>query len=126
MLQDILIKRKIYASEEHKMMQQMVNDFITNEVIDQLENWEKEGMVSRKIWHRAGELGLLCMDMPVKYGGGGLDFTFNAFKKYLPACPAEGTKPPRIILRVTSGPNLVLDLDMYELYSYPSESISYP
>jgi len=78
MLQDILIKRKIYASEEHKMMQQMVNDFITNEVIDQLENWEKEGMVSRKIWHRAGELGLLCMDMPVKYGGGGLDFTFNA------------------------------------------------
>jgi len=35
-------------------------------------------MVSREIWKRAGELGLLCMDMPVKYGGGGLDFTFNA------------------------------------------------
>jgi len=78
MLHDILIERKIYASEEHKMMQKMVDDFITNEIVDNVEDWEKEGMVSREIWKRAGELGLLCMDMPVKYGGGGLDFTFNA------------------------------------------------
>jgi acyl-CoA dehydrogenase len=39
---------------------------------------EKNGMVSREIWKRAGELGLLCIDMPEIYGGGGLDFTFNA------------------------------------------------
>jgi acyl-CoA dehydrogenase len=34
-------------------------------------------VVSREIWKRAGELGLLCIDMPEIYGGG-LDFTFNA------------------------------------------------
>lgn len=78
MLQNILLERKIYASEEHKMMQAMIQEFIANEVLDQVDEWEKNGMVSREIWKRAGELGLLCMDMPEMYGGGGLDFTFNA------------------------------------------------
>lgn len=78
MLQNILIERKIYATEEHKMMQSMIQEFISNEIMGQLDNWEKQGMVSRKIWKRAGELGLLCLDMPAQYGGGGLDFTFNA------------------------------------------------
>ncbi|SDX15625.1 acyl-CoA dehydrogenase family protein [Flavobacterium degerlachei] len=78
MLQNILLERKIYASEEHKMMQAMIQEFIANEVLDQVDEWEKNGMVSREIWKRAGELGLLCIDMPEAYGGGGLDFTFNA------------------------------------------------
>ncbi|MFT4983996.1 MAG: acyl-CoA dehydrogenase [Flavobacterium sp.] len=78
MLQDILIERKIYASEEHKMMKGMIQEFISNEVMDHIDEWEKNGMVSREIWKRAGELGLLCIDMPQMYGGGGLDFTFNA------------------------------------------------
>lgn len=78
MLQNILLERKIYASEEHKMMQAMIQEFIANEIVDQIEEWEKNGMVSREIWKRAGELGLLCLDMPEQYGGAGLDFTFNA------------------------------------------------
>ena len=78
MLQNTLLEREIYASEEHQMMQKMVQDFIINEVQDQVDQWEKDGMVSRAIWERAGALGLLCLDMPEQYGGGGLDFTFNA------------------------------------------------
>lgn len=78
MLQSIVMERKIYASEEHKMMQEMIQEFISNDIIDHLDEWEKNGMVSREIWKRAGELGLLCVDMPEEYGGGGLDFTFNA------------------------------------------------
>lgn len=78
MLQNILLDRKIYASEEHKMMQSMIQEFIANEIMDHIDEWEKNGMVSREIWKRAGELGLLCIDMPEVYGGGGLDFTFNA------------------------------------------------
>jgi len=56
----------------------MIQDFINNEILDQTDEWEKNGMVSREIWLRAGELGLLCMDMPEEYGGSGLDFTFSA------------------------------------------------
>ena len=78
MLQNVLLERKIYASEEHKMMQGMIQDFINNEILPQMDAWEKEGMVSRDIWKRAGDLGLLCIDMPEAYGGSGLDFSFNA------------------------------------------------
>lgn len=78
MLKNTLLKRNIYASEEHQMMREMIQDFIAKEVIDHVDEWEKNGMVSREIWQRAGALGLLCIDMPEPYGGGGLDFTFNA------------------------------------------------
>lgn len=78
MLQNVLLEREIYASEEHKMMQKMIQDFIDNEIIDQTDEWEKNGMVNREIWERAGELGLLCIDMPEQYGGSGLDFSFSA------------------------------------------------
>ena len=78
MLQNVLLERKIYASEEHKMMQDMIRDFIKNELAPQREAWEEKGMVSREIWKRAGDLGLLCIDMPESYGGSGLDFSFSA------------------------------------------------
>lgn len=78
MLQNVLLSREIYASEEHKMMREMIQDFINNEIIEHTDEWEKNGMVSREIWERAGELGLLCIDMPEQYGGSGLDFSFNA------------------------------------------------
>src|SRR5690554_652654 len=78
MLQNVLLERKIYASEEHKMMQGMIQDFIKNKILPQMDAWEKDGMVSRDIWKRAGDLGLLCIDMPEAYGGSGLDFSFSA------------------------------------------------
>ncbi len=92
MLQNVLLERKIYASEEHKMMQNMIQDFIKNEIIDHTEEWEKNGMVSREIWERAGELGLLCIDMPEKYGGSGLDFSFNAL--FIEELAKEGINGP--------------------------------
>ncbi len=78
MLQNVLLEREIYSSEEHKMTQKMILDFINNEIMDQIKEWEKNGMVNREIWERAGELGLLCIDMPEQYGGSGLDFSFSA------------------------------------------------
>lgn len=78
MLQNILLERKVYATEEHQMMAQMIQDFLKNEVLPNTDEWEKNGMVTREIWKRTGELGLLCIDTPEEYGGGGLDFTFCA------------------------------------------------
>lgn len=92
MLQNVLIERQIYASEEHKMMQQMIQDFIKNEIMDHIDEWENNGMVSREIWERAGELGLLCIDMPEQYGGSGLDFSFSAL--FIEELGKEGINGP--------------------------------
>lgn len=92
MLQNVLLEREIYASEEHKMMQQMIQDFIKNEIIPSTDEWEKNGMVSRNIWERAGALGLLCIDMPEQYGGSGLDFSFNAL--FIEELGKEGVNGP--------------------------------
>ena len=92
MLQNVLLAREIYASQEHKMMQKMIQNFINNEIIDHTEEWEKKGMVSRDIWERAGELGLLCIDMPERYGGSGLDFSFSAL--FIEELAREGISGP--------------------------------
>ena len=92
MLQNVLLEREIYASEEHKMMQKMIQDFINKEIIDQTDAWEKNGMVSREIWERAGALGLLCIDMPEHYGGTGLDFSFSAL--FIEELAKEGVNGP--------------------------------
>ena len=78
MLKNVLMERSIYASEEHKMMQVMIQNFIKNDIEPHVDQWEKDQMVSRKVWERAGELGLLCIDIPETYGGGGLHFSFSA------------------------------------------------
>ena len=92
MLTNVLLEREIYASEEHKMMQEMIQDFIKNDIINHIDEWEKNGMVSRDIWERAGTLGLLCIDMPEQYGGSGLDFSFSAL--FIEELAKEGITGP--------------------------------
>jgi len=92
MLQNVLLEREIYSSEEHKMTQKMIQDFIKNEIMDHTAEWEKNGMVSRKIWERAGELGLLCIDIPEEYGGSGLNFSFSAL--FIEKLAKEGVSGP--------------------------------
>ena len=56
----VLIKRDIYALEEHKMMQKILQNFIKNDIIDHINAWGKNGMVSRGIWERAGVCSKNC------------------------------------------------------------------
>ena len=49
------------------------------EVAPHMEQWEKDGQVSRELWLKAGEQGLLCFDVPEEFGGMGVeDFRYNA------------------------------------------------
>ena len=48
------------------------------EVVPHHDQWEKDGQVSREVWLRAGEAGLLCFDVEEEYGGAGIkDFRYN-------------------------------------------------
>ncbi len=64
---------------ELTMFQDAFRRFCAREVAPNYEAWEREGMVSRDLWRRAGELGYLCMDVPEEYGGAGVsDFRYSA------------------------------------------------
>ena len=43
-----------------------------------IEQWEKDGLVPRTFWEKAGANGFLCASMPEQYGGGGGDFGHEA------------------------------------------------
>lgn len=71
--------RSKILTEEHKMFEQAFSDFIHKEIIPFHDQWEKDGIVPREIWTKAGTQGFLCMDFPEEYGGLGIkDFKFNA------------------------------------------------
>jgi len=66
-------------NDELRMFKDAVESFLVKEAVPHAEKWEKAGVVDREIWTKAGELGMLCTDMPEEYGGMGIkDFRYNA------------------------------------------------
>ncbi|MBV8258043.1 MAG: acyl-CoA dehydrogenase family protein [Actinobacteria bacterium] len=71
-----MIPRTLF-SEEHELFRETVQEFVQREVLPYHAEWEKAGVVSRDVWRRAGEAGLLCTAIPEEYGGQGGDFLFS-------------------------------------------------
>jgi alkylation response protein AidB-like acyl-CoA dehydrogenase len=66
-------------TDEHAMFRDTARRFMQAEVAPHGEEWEAAGMVSREVWRKAGETGLLCMAVPEEHGGAGVDdFRYNA------------------------------------------------
>jgi alkylation response protein AidB-like acyl-CoA dehydrogenase len=71
------VERRIFT-EEHDQFRQMVRSFLQAEVVPFHDQWERDGIVPRELWKKAGAQGLLCTDVPTEYGGGGVpDFRYN-------------------------------------------------
>ena len=69
--------REIFEPE-HESFRETVRSFIEKEVKPYHEQWEKDGVVDRSVWTKAGEMGLLCFDVDEEYGGAGVkDFRYN-------------------------------------------------
>jgi len=61
-------------SEEHRMVQKMVRDFAQKEVVPVIKEYDRKQEMAPFILERMGELGILGVCIPVKYGGQGMDF----------------------------------------------------
>lgn len=71
------MKRRIF-SDEHESFRSMVGDFLEKEVVPDFHDWELAGQVPPDVFRRLGDLGVMGMNLPVKWGGGGIeDYTFN-------------------------------------------------
>ncbi|QHE84822.1 acyl-CoA dehydrogenase family protein [Hydrogenophaga sp. BPS33] len=72
-----MIPRTLF-SPEHEAFRDTVRRFIAEHVTPFHAEWEKAGQVPRSLWLKAGELGLLCCNVPEEYGGMGGDFLHSA------------------------------------------------
>ncbi|WP_449043052.1 acyl-CoA dehydrogenase family protein [Paracoccus sp. (in: a-proteobacteria)] len=71
-----MIERSLF-NEEHELFRATVRRFVEKEIMPHHAQWEKDGIVPRELWLKAGEQGLLCCTVPEEYGGLGLDYLFD-------------------------------------------------
>lgn len=82
--------RAIY-DEAHALFRETVRRFAVKRIAPQEAEWRERGMTSREIWREAGALGLLCPQVPVAYGGLGLDdYRYRTIMSEEMPCPSLG------------------------------------
>lgn len=64
----------LFLTEEHRALRKMVHDFTESEVAPHIRESDAEQKFDAHILKRMGELGLLGICLPVKYGGAGMDY----------------------------------------------------
>ena len=67
-----------WMDEDLLVFRDTVARFVETEMVPQDPKWRAQHSVGKEIWRRAGETGLLCLDLPAEYGCGGGDFRHEA------------------------------------------------
>ncbi len=73
-----LSTRRSWSDADLELYRDTVVRFLQQEVMPRDEEARQRGHVGHALWRKAGELGLLCADIPEAYGGGGGDFRHEA------------------------------------------------
>lgn len=72
-----LLPRAALFGEDHNVFREQVRRFVEQEISPFIAEWETNGRVSKELWRKAGQTGLLCSDLPEEYGGAGADWLYN-------------------------------------------------
>jgi acyl-CoA dehydrogenase len=67
-----------WINPELQTFREQVRRFVAAELTPHQERFAQQQHVDRPIWNRAGELGILCADIPAEYGGSGGTFAHQA------------------------------------------------
>ena len=65
--------RSPWMDDELEMFRDAARRFVEQEIVPNDDRWRAQHHVDRSIWNKAGEIGLLCTDIPAEYGGVGGD-----------------------------------------------------
>ena len=65
-------------SDELQLFRKNVRRFAETELAPEVSKWEAEEAMPREIWNKLGEAGLLCVDIPERFGGVGAPLAFSA------------------------------------------------
>lgn len=67
-----------WAGEDVGMLYDMAHRFLSEEIAPRYDEFEKNEMVDRACWEKAGAAGLLCASVPEEYGGSGGSFAHES------------------------------------------------
>ncbi|WP_137814976.1 acyl-CoA dehydrogenase family protein [Gandjariella thermophila] len=74
----MLTRRSPWLTEDLDPIRDLARTFFAKEVAPHQERFAAQQHVDRELWHKAGEVGLLCPSIPETYGGGGGTFAHEA------------------------------------------------
>ena len=67
-------------TQEHKEIYRTVKNFVENEINPHVPEWEKAGFFpAHEVFKKMGDLGILGINKEEKYGGLGLDYSYNMY-----------------------------------------------
>ncbi|UGT38844.1 acyl-CoA dehydrogenase family protein [Nocardia yamanashiensis] len=66
--------RPTWETEQHRELRRHTAEFLRKESVPHHERWAREHVVDREFWTKAGDAGLLGLDLPEEFGGAGGDF----------------------------------------------------
>lgn len=72
------LPKPAWAADEVGMLYDMAHRFMSEEIAPRYDEFEKNEMVDRESWLKAGAAGLLCASMPEEYGGSGGTFAHES------------------------------------------------
>lgn len=70
--------RSPWMDEELDLFREAARRFVASEIEPHDARYREQHRVDRELWNKAGEVGLLCTDIPVSYGGVGGDVRHEA------------------------------------------------
>jgi alkylation response protein AidB-like acyl-CoA dehydrogenase len=71
------MQRTIFE-DEHEQFRASVRAFFEREAVPFIRDWERDGVIDRAVFKKAGASGFLAMAAPPEHGGGGVDdFRYN-------------------------------------------------
>ena len=66
-----------YFSPDHEQFRDMLRNFVTREILPNINAWDEAGTFPRDLYRRAGTLGLLGLGYPEEYGGTPVDIFYQ-------------------------------------------------
>ncbi|WP_433470377.1 acyl-CoA dehydrogenase family protein [Saccharomonospora azurea] len=70
--------RSSWMTEELDDVRDLARTFCRNELTPHQARWAEQKRIDRRVWEKAGEVGLLALSIPEAYGGGGGTFAHEA------------------------------------------------
>ncbi|MGW5375773.1 acyl-CoA dehydrogenase family protein [Nocardia sp. NPDC003999] len=70
--------RSPWETDDQALLRAHAAEFFRKEATPNQERWAAQHQVDREFWTKAGAAGLLCLDLPEEYGGGGGNFGHEA------------------------------------------------